>query len=93
MKVILELDVNELIGAPELRVDLLVELDDMLIVLGLGHVGGAHEERNPVVAAVGVEVSGQEVVAVNVVAALLVDEDDDVDLVSTINVVFLTLID
>lgn len=86
VEVVPEANVDQLVGGPELGVDVLVELDDLLVELGLGDIGSLDEEGDPVVPAVAVEVGGQEVVAVDEVLAELVDEDDDVDLVLGVNV-------
>lgn len=86
VEVVPEADVDQLVGGPELGVDVFIELYDLLVELCLGDVGRLDEERNPVVSAVAVEVGGEEVVAVDEVLAAFVDEDHDVDLVLGVDV-------
>jgi len=81
MQVVLELDVHQLVLAPEFGVDGFEELDNLLVVLGFGDVRGGDEEGDPVVAAVAVQVGGQKVIPVDEVVTTLVDVGDDVDLV------------
>lgn len=88
MKSVLELDVDQLVGRPELGVDGIVELNNALVLLGFGDIGSFNEEGNPVVATIGIEVGGQEVVAIDVVLSALIDVDDNVDLVASIDVLF-----
>lgn len=88
MKSILELNVDQLVGRPELRVDSVVELNNALIVLGLGDIGSANKEGNPVVATVRTQVGGQEVVTFDVVLSAFIDVGDNVDLVASIDVLF-----
>ena len=92
VEIVFEFDVDQLVTIPEFRVDFLVELNDVLVVLSLCHIGGLDKQRNPVITAIRIKVSGQEVVAVDIVATLLVNKDHNVDLVAAINKVFLALV-
>jgi hypothetical protein len=65
----------------------LEELNDLLVVLGFGDIGGLNKEGDPIVTAVALEAGGEEVVSVDEVVSVGVDEDDDVDLVAGVDVV------
>lgn len=86
MQTVFELDVFQLVSRPVFGVDALEELHDVLVVLRFGHVGSRNEERDPIVATCAVEISGVEIVPVHEVASLLVDVDDHVDLVASVDV-------
>ena len=59
----------------------------MLVELSFGNFRSFDEEGNPIVATIAVEVGGQEIVSVDKVFSALVYIDDNVDLVSSIDVV------
>lgn len=93
VQVALEFDVDKLVGRPEFGVDSLEELHDLLVELSLGDIWGLDEERDPIVAAIAVEVGSQEIVTIDEVSSAFIDEDDDVDLVVGINILFEPLVD
>lgn len=64
-------------------------MDDLHIVFSLSNVRSSNEKRNPVVAAIAVEVGCMEVISVKVEAAIFINKDNDVDLVVGINVILL----
>ena len=65
-----------------------MELDNSLVIFSFGHLRSFDEERDPIVTAVTVEVGSMEVISVNEVTSFLINIDNNVDLVSGVNVLF-----
>lgn len=89
MQTIFESDVLQLIGRPVFGVDRLEEFDNTLVVLCFCGIGSSNEEGDPVVSASTVEMGCMEIVSVHEVAAFLVNVDDHVDLIASIDVLLL----
>lgn len=86
VEAVFELYVFELVGRPEFGIDGLEEVDDSHVILGFGDIGGGNEEGYPVVSAEAVKVGGQEIISINVVLAGGIDISNNVDLISSIDV-------
>ena len=87
MEVFFESDLFHLVGRPELRVDALEEFNSSLVVLSIRYFRSFHKKRNPIVSTKAIEMSGVEVVSIDKVATILVNIDNNVDLLSWVNVV------
>lgn len=57
VEVILELNVDQLVGSPEFRVNRVEEFDDLLVEFSFGDLRSLDEEGDPIVTAVAVEMS------------------------------------
>ena len=87
MEIVFKFYVHQLIGEPEFGVDVFVEFYDSLVEFCLRNFWGLDEEGDPFVSSEAVEVGGVEVISIDEVASSFIKIGDDVDLVSSINVV------
>jgi hypothetical protein len=65
----------------------LEEFNSSLVVLSLRYFRSFYKKRNPVISAKAIEMSSVEVISIDKVATILVNIDDNVDLLSWVNVV------
>lgn len=93
MKVTFEFNINKLISRPEFGIDIFVEVNYLLIELSFGDIRGLDKEWNPVVSTVAIKVGCMEIISVNEISATLIDKDNDVNLILSINKFTNSLVD
>jgi len=87
VEVVFELDVDQLVGSPEFRIDRVEELNDLLIEFSLRNFWSFNEKGNPIVTTIAIDISSQEIVSVDKVFSALVYINHYIDLTSSIDVI------
>jgi hypothetical protein len=86
MKISFEFNIDKLVGRPKFGIYIFVELNDLLVILSFGDFRGLDKKRNPIVSSIAVKVSCMEVISIDEIFTALINEDNNVNLIITINI-------